>query len=371
MSGTMDRRNKVKEKSLLNQEYDRTKFTLANQKVWDRLSQIKGDTFVEYRKLLRMAEHGEILTDFPVEILIKTTLNCNHACPRCPHGMGITPRGRAYDMRFETLKKVLDEGGLKGLQSVVFTGGEPTLHPEFVDFIAYAASKQFPDISVITNGSLLSDKIIDGILDHGVTRINISFDSITPETYKRVRGVDDYAKVIRNINRLIEKREVKGAQLPLLSLSFVLSEDNAHELDGFIKMWQEKADGGIKIYPYKNVYSIVTDEFYSGYGAGKNRPSDIKEAVLPTTLSHSLPIMEQYKIKCTIPWYRCHVGVNGELQACTTLGFCDHKDMIMGNIHEMTFEDAWKSDKWKILREITMTGQYSMHPVCRICQQSV
>lgn len=361
----------MKDDSLLNQQYDRNKFTLANQKVWDRLAQIKGDAFIYYRKLLKLAEKGELLTDFPVEILIKTTLNCNHACPRCPHGMGLTPRGKAYDMKFETLKKILDEGSLKGLQSVVFTGGEPTLHPEFINFIAYADSKKFQDISVITNGSLLSDKIIDAILDHGVTRINISFDSITPSTYKRVRGVDDYAKVIRNIDRLIEKREAKGSQLPLLSLSFVLSEDNADELDGFIKMWHEKADGGIKIYPYKDVYKILNDDFYSEYGTVENKPSDFKKNSLPTTLSHALPIMEKYSIKCTIPWYRAHLGINGEIQACTTLGFCDHKEMIMGNIHKMSFEEAWKSDKWTKLREITIKGQYGKHPVCSICQQSV
>lgn len=361
----------MQKKSLLNQQYDRNKFTLANRKVWDRLAQIKGDAFINYRKLLQMAEKGKILTDFPVEVLIKTTLNCNHACPRCLHGMGIISHGRAYDMKFETLKKVLDEGSLKGLQSVVFTGGEPTVHPEFVNFIAYASSKKFPDISVITNGSLLSDKIIDGILDYGVTRINVSFDSITPSIYKKVRGVDDYAKVIRNINRLIEKREAKGSPLPLLSLSFVLSEDNADELDGFIEMWHEKADGGIKIYPYKNVYSIIDDDFCLEYGIGKNKASNFKENSLPAILSHTLPIMEKYSIKCTIPWYRCHVGVNGELQACTTLGFCDHPKMKMGNIHEMTFEQAWKSDRWSFLRKITLERRYDKHPICKICQKSI
>jgi MoaA/NifB/PqqE/SkfB family radical SAM enzyme len=361
----------MQDNSLLNQKYDRNKFTLANPDVWDRLAQIKGDAFISYRRLLKSAEKGEILTEFPVEILIKTTLNCNHKCPRCPHGMGLTPRGKAYDMKFETLKKVLDEGSLKGLQSVVFTGGEPTLHPEFVNFIAYASSKKFPDISVITNGSLLSDKIIDGILDHGVTRINISFDSITPGTYKKVRGVDDYAKVIQNINRLIEKRKAKGTQLPLLSLSFVLSEDNAAELDGFIEMWQEKADGGIKIYPYKNVYSVVDEEFCETYGIGERKVGELEQNALPTTLSHKLPIMKDYSIKCTIPWYRCHVAVNGDLQACTTLGFCDHPKMVMGNIHEMTFEQAWKSEAWSFLRKITLEGRYDKHPICKICQNSI
>jgi MoaA/NifB/PqqE/SkfB family radical SAM enzyme len=285
--------------------------------------------------------------------------------------MGIFPQGKEYNMSFDTLRKVLDEGASKGLQSVVFTGGEPTMHPEIMDFIEYASRKNFPDISVITNGSMLTDKIIDCLLGSGVTRMNISLDSITPGIYEKVRGVNDYAKVMRNIERFLEKRKMQTSSLPLLSLSFVLSEDNASELDGFVKMWHERADGGIKIYPYKDIYSIMDDDFDSIYGARMEKPNDSKQGPFPRKLSHALPIMEKYSIKCTIPWYRCHVGVHGEIQACTTIGFCDHPLMKMGNIHEMTFEEAWKSERWKLLREITLAGRYDRHPVCKVCQESI
>lgn len=361
----------MKENSLLNKKYDRNKFTLANQSIWDKLTQIKGNKFLNYRKLLKKAENGELLTDFPIEILIKSTLNCNHKCPRCPHGVGIFPNGEKYNMSFDTLKKVLDEGADKGLQSVVFTGGEPTLNPNFIQFIEYASLKNFPDISVITNGSLLSDKIIDCLLNNEVTRINISFDSITNKIYKKVRGIDDYYKVLANIDKFLKKRKLKNTKLPLLSVSFVLSEDNAHELDKFIEIWQEKADGGIKIYPYKNFYSVVDNAFYNTYGSGRKKVEELQSDDLPITLSHNLEIMEEYNIKCTIPWYRCNVGVNGELQACTTIGFCDHPLMTMGNIHEITFEEAWKSENWSNLRKITLKKDYEKHPICKICQKSI
>ncbi|RLE37342.1 hypothetical protein DRJ17_06790, partial [Candidatus Woesearchaeota archaeon] len=129
-----------------------------------------------------------------------------------------------------------------------------------------------------------------------------------------------------------------------------------------------KADGGIKIYPYKNLFS---GDFDSIYNSGDRNPRDFEEGSLPTTLSHSLPILEEYSIQCTIPWYRCHVGVHGELQGCTTVGFCDHPQMQMGNIHEITFEEAWKSERWKSLRELTLAGRYDNHPVCRLCQESI
>lgn len=357
--------------SLLNEKYDRSKFTLANSEIWEKISAIKGQSFRNYRKILAEAEKGKILTDFPVEVLIKTTLNCNHFCPKCPHGMDMYPRGAKYNMNFDTLKKVLDEGKQKGLKSVVFTGGEPTMHPQIIDFLNYAGKLKFPDISMISNGSLLSDEIINCLIDSGLTRINISFDSVDPETYHKVRGVDHYARVIKNIDRFLQIRKERNSQLPLLSLSFVLQDENSSELDGFIEMWHDKADGGIKIYPYKDIYSIMKGDFFNTYGKGNKDPDDFNHELFPQRLSHSKAIMDGYRIQCTIPWYRCHVGINGEIQACTTLGFCDHPEIVMGNIHKMSFEEAWKSQKWSDLRRITLAGEYANHPVCNLCQKSI
>jgi MoaA/NifB/PqqE/SkfB family radical SAM enzyme len=349
---------------VLDEKYDRARFSIENPNVWERLSALRGLKFVEYRKKIKEAEAGKLMC-LPCEIFIKTTYNCNHACPRCLHGGKIFPQGDDYFMSFDTVKKVLDESAEKGVFSTVFTGGEPTLHPQLPDFLQYAASKGFPDISVVTNGSELSEDIINALVNY-VTRINISIDAITKETYKKVRGVDDYDKVLDRISVLLNTRK----DTPLLSVSFVLSEQNMHELDAFVAQWEHKADGGIKIYPYKNVYSIIDEEFKNVLEKGATEK--IKDIERPTVVSgDSAKIMSDYSIKCTIPWYRCHIGIRGEIQACTTVGFCDHPQMYMGNIHDMTFEEAWNSPDWENLRQITRAGEYHKHSVCKRCQASV
>lgn len=360
-----------KKNSILAQEYERNKYTLANPAPWKKLAQIKGEIFEQYRQLLKQAEEGEILTDFPVEVLIKTTLNCNHKCPKCLHGMQVFPAGKKYNMSFETMKKVLDEGKEKGLMSIVFTGGEPTMHPQIKEFVEYAGKLGFPDISLITNGAFLSEELIDTLVETGLTRINVSIDSVTPETYLKTRGVDDYERCVANVKKLLAIRDRKGSTLPLLSVSFVLQEENITELDAFIDFWEKYADGGIKIYPYKNVFSIADEQFKGTYGVGKVNADQLLDQDLPVAVSKDVPIMNKYHVKCSIPWYRCHVGINGEIQGCTTQGFCDHPEMVLGNIHESSFEEVWKSEKWNWLRKLTKNKEYDKHPVCRICQKSV
>ncbi len=358
--------------SVLDQQYDRRKYTLSNPEPWRELERIKGQPFVDYRALLARAEKGEVLTDFPVEVLIKTTLNCNHACPKCLHGVGIFPAGKQYTMQFETLQKVLDEGKAKGLQSVVFTGGEPTLHPRIGDFVRYAGRLGFPDISMVTNGSRLTqDALVDCLIDAGLTRLNVSVDAITRPVYEKVRGVDHLELVTAGIENLLARRSKAGGRLPLLSLSFVLSQENEHELDGFLARWKDRADGGIKIYPYKNVFSIVDDEFHQTYGAGPTSLAELDPSSLPVAVGKDAAIVSKYSVECMSPWYRCHVGINGELQACTTQGFCDHPAMVMGNIHKASFESVWKSEPWSALRGYVAKKEFDRHPVCKRCQRCV
>ena len=97
----------------------------------------------------------------------------------------------------------------------------------------------------------------------------------------------------------------------------------------------------------------------------------LNTAALPSHLPRSVPMVESYRVECMSPWYRCHVGINGELQACTTQGFCDHPAMVMGNIHHASFESVWKSPRWSELRDAVKKGEYDRHPVCARCQRCV
>jgi cyclic pyranopterin phosphate synthase len=68
------------------------------------------------------------------------------------------------------------------------TGGEPLLHPGVVELVkAIAQEPSTQDLSMTTNGFLLSQKA-QALYNAGLRRINISLDSLEPETFDKIIG---------------------------------------------------------------------------------------------------------------------------------------------------------------------------------------
>ena len=67
-------------------------------------------------------------------------------------------------------------------------GSEATLHPDLIKILSYAAAS-IPDVVLFTNGSRLNAESVNSIIN-GITRVCISLDAASEETYKVIRGGD-------------------------------------------------------------------------------------------------------------------------------------------------------------------------------------
>ncbi|WP_422661880.1 GTP 3',8-cyclase MoaA [Pannus brasiliensis] len=75
-----------------------------------------------------------------------------------------------------------------GFRNFRLTGGEPLLHPGVVEIVrSIAALPETRDLSLTTNGYLL-DNLAEKLYGAGLRRINISLDSLDPETFDRIVG---------------------------------------------------------------------------------------------------------------------------------------------------------------------------------------
>ncbi len=81
-------------------------------------------------------------------ILIELTNRCNLSCKHCLDGRH---GGEGGDLKMEIIEKILQSARAHGFDDLSFTGGEPTLHPRFIEILtmAYEAGYKF---GFVTNG---------------------------------------------------------------------------------------------------------------------------------------------------------------------------------------------------------------------------
>jgi GTP 3',8-cyclase len=122
---------------------------------------------------------------------------CNFRCQYC------MPEGT--ELEFVKKQDLLTQSELLILLREVFipagftrfrlTGGEPLIRPGVVEIVeAIAAFPETQDLSMTTNAFLLSSMAQD-LYDAGLRRINISLDSLEPETFDRIVGRDRWQQV--------------------------------------------------------------------------------------------------------------------------------------------------------------------------------
>jgi hypothetical protein len=176
---------------------------------------------------------------WPDIVQIESTNLCNAKCVFCPRD---EMHRRQGVMDLDLFKKVVDEAAALGITHVrVHNYGEPFLDRGLVEKVRYAKSRGIKEVGMISNGSLITEEIAQGMIEAGLDAINISVDAAGKEVFEATRVHLDYDTVIGNIRTLVRLRDASGRTHPKLILSFVRQNNSADE-QAFIAEWRKVAD---------------------------------------------------------------------------------------------------------------------------------
>lgn len=307
----------------------------ANTDIIAELSKIHGDEFVEYRRQWDLSEKGQIVTERPLHFFAEYTSHCNLKCKMCYHAVDSKERV-VHNVSLETVEKLAKQCKELKIASIeIGSGAECTLHPDIKELLKTLKTANGMDYILITNGTMLNEELMNLIIDLQIERFQISIDAATAETYKKIRG-GDYNKLENNINKFIELKKKRNSKLPILRLSFVKQESNIHETTDFLEKWKYKAD-------------IVDFQDYINHDNLDN-----------------IQNIEVENFVCPHPFRSIGMLHNGDLVPCCTFF---SKYFVLGNIKDMTIEEAWNCDKIKALRESFFNG--NIHTVCKNCYGSL
>ncbi len=139
----------------------------------------------------------------PLSVQFEITHQCNNDCIFCHNDLN-----RVKTITFENAKEVMDELVRANVFTVIFTGGEPLLHPELHKMIEYANSLNL-EVGLITNGILLEERL-DQILEVGkISRFQISILGHNSELHdKLVNNPGAFDKAINGL-KMASERGVK------------------------------------------------------------------------------------------------------------------------------------------------------------------
>lgn len=297
--------------------------------------------FRKYREIWNRAPQDALELAFPVHLDIETTTYCNLACPFCPRTEMINKgvhKNPNQMMVWPDYKRIIDQGVSGGIHSIKLNYlGEPLLHPDVVDQVAYAKDQGVMDVILNSNCTPLTKKKARSLLEAGLDALFCSFDAANPRDYAKQRVGASMGQVIDNLYQFVELRN-KIRPSCHVRVSMVMYPD-PYWLDQFKAlqtMWRDIVDAiGYGIY-IQHTESSGGNELY--------------------------PEVEGFR--CAYPFHRMFLKMSGDVTVCCIDSI---NEMSMGNWRRQSLSEIWSGTSYQQFRGIHRKGEYYSIPMCRKC----
>ena len=193
---------------------------------------------VEPSDALRYARHSGQLPSHLLQfskdkkpvVVWNMTRRCNLKCVHCY----ARSEDISYDneLSHEQSIAMIDDLARFGVPVLLFSGGEPTVHPRLVEYAKYAVSKGMRAV-ISTNGTLITKEKAKIFKEIGLSYVGISLDGLE-ETHDKFRGVKgSYKKAMAAIKNCQEAGIKVG-------LRFTINKRNVKDIPGIFDLLEEK-----------------------------------------------------------------------------------------------------------------------------------
>ena len=144
--------------------------------------------------------HGRVI-DY---LRISLTDKCNFRCIYCMPAEGVQPMGHDELLRIEEIEAITRVATRIGIRSVRLTGGEPLVRKGVVGLVkALHDMEGIVNVSMTTNGVLLPE-MADDLKAAGLSRVNISLDTLDPEQFTYITRVGRLESTLKGIDAALE-----------------------------------------------------------------------------------------------------------------------------------------------------------------------
>lgn len=127
---------------------------------------------------------------------ISITDRCNFRCRYCVPSTPFTVIDHEKIARYEEILRIVRLACDLGITKVRITGGEPFVRKGIFPFLTELCRvDHLKDVSITTNGSLLSREKIEALISLGIKRLNFSLDTLDPAKFEQITGRNRFHQV--------------------------------------------------------------------------------------------------------------------------------------------------------------------------------
>lgn len=283
----------------------------------------------------------------PTFLQVEPTILCNLECSFCINPF--LPRKRT-SLSLANFERVLNE--VPSATKISLVGiGESFMNKDLWSIIRLAKSRGV-QIGTTSNGTFLTDRLLNEILESGLDWLNFSIDGATKETYERLRPGAEFEKVLANIRRVVTA--LNGRSRPKLAIWFLCNSENLYELPDMVQLVRSL---GIDSLNTQGVHYWGHPDWHEK--AVKANALDDLAAVLRETRRRANAAGIQFQWQnfpdpaaartCKWPWKGAYVTSDGFVTPCCENG-SDPARINFGNIFEQRFVEIWNSERYQQFR---------------------
>ena len=306
-----------------------------------------------------------VVATLPRSLYLETTNRCDSKCQTCIRTFqSLEPPA---DLTLEQVKAIAEQFPV--LERVVLHGiGEPLLNREIFEIVAYLKTRA---AIVLFNSDAISLTATRALrlIESGLDEYRVSLDAATQQTYRRLRGVDQFERVVTNVRRLVQLERGRSRSAPRVSLWFTASRANLDELLAFVRL---AADLSVdEVYVQRLVFNGLglataenalhgrlqrqeqavldqAEELARGLGVAL-RASGLTTPLASLTGETSSP---RPWAGCQRPWTLSYVTANGNVLPCCISPWVarSYQALILGNALAEPFADIWNGERYRRFR---------------------
>ncbi|HEY3082576.1 MAG TPA: GTP 3',8-cyclase MoaA [Chloroflexota bacterium] len=161
------------------------------------------------------------------DLRISITDRCNFRCVYCMPEEGLKWLRNDKILTFEEITRLARLFVRMGIRNIRLTGGEPTVRaglPDLVRMLRPLRDEGLESLSLTTNGFRL-DQLAGPLAEAGLTRINVSLDSLIREKFHRITRRDCLEQVLRGLEELEKHPTIRPIKVNAVAIRGFTEEE--------------------------------------------------------------------------------------------------------------------------------------------------